>query len=620
VGQREGQARGGKFMCGIVGYIGDRETLPIILDSLKRLEYRGYDSAGVALLGEDIYIKRTKGRIKDLEKKIDGTYTVKNFYLGVGHTRWATHGIPSDYNAHPHTDCSGEIVVVHNGIIENFDEIKKELMEKGHKFTSETDTEVVPHLIEECYNGDLLSSVMEAARRLKGSFALAIFSKKEPDKIIAVRKDSPLIIGIGEDGNFLASDIPALLPYTKKVIIMEDGEVAVIKKEEIDIFNINGEKLTKDILEVSWSLEQSEKKGYKHFMLKEIMEEGEVLKEAIRGRIRNGRVFLPEISDPHFFNNIKNIFLVACGTAYHAGMIGKYFLEDILHIPVRCEVASEFRYENPNVGKDSLLILVSQSGETADTVASLRLGKKKGAKTLGIVNVVGSTVARESDEVLYIYAGPEIAVASTKAYVAQILVLLLLSIYIGKLHGAINPDFEETLLKDILKIGNLAEDILERDDEAKKIAEKLVNLRSVFYIGRLLDYPTALEGALKLKEISYIHAEGYPAGELKHGPLALIEKSVPTFAITTDERIVEKMVSNIKEVKAREGKVFSISREDFDEIREISDETITIPRVHRYLTPILSVIPLQLIAYYTADMRGLDVDKPRNLAKSVTVE
>ncbi len=607
-------------MCGIVGYIGDRETLPIILDSLKRLEYRGYDSAGVALLGEDIYIKRTKGRIKDLEKKINGTYTDKNFYLGIGHTRWATHGIPSDYNAHPHTDCSGEIVVVHNGIIENFDEIKKELINKGHRFTSETDTEVVPHLIEEYYNGDLLSSVMEAVKKLEGSFALAIFSKKEPDKIIAVRKDSPLIIGIGEDGNFLASDIPALLPYTKKVIIMEDGEVAVIKKDKVDVFNLDGEKLNKSILEVSWNLEQSEKKGYKHFMLKEIMEEGEVLKEAIRGRIKNGRVFLPEIRDPYFFNDIKNIFLVACGTAYHAGMIGKYFLEDILHIPVRCEVASEFRYENPNVGKDSLLILVSQSGETADTIASLRLGKKKGAKTLGIVNVVGSTVARESDEVLYIYAGPEIAVASTKAYVAQILVLLLLSIYIGKLHGAISYDFEERLVEDILRISNLAQDVLKKDDEAKRIAEKLVNLRSVFYIGRLLDYPTALEGALKLKEISYIHAEGYPAGELKHGPLALIEKSVPTFAITTDERIVEKMVSNIKEVKAREGKVFSISREDFDEIKEISDETITIPKVHRYLAPILSVIPLQLIAYYTADMRGLDVDKPRNLAKSVTVE
>lgn len=607
-------------MCGIVGYIGDKETLPIILDSLKRLEYRGYDSAGVALLGEEIYIKRTKGRINDLEKKINGSYASKNFYLGIGHTRWATHGIPSDYNAHPHTDCTGEIVVVHNGIIENFDEIKKELITKGHEFTSETDTEVIPHLIEEYYSGDLLFSVMKAAKRLEGSFALAVFSKKEPDKIIAVRKDSPLIIGIGEEENFLASDIPALLPYTKRVIIMEDGEIAVIRKRDVSIFNLRGERIDKDILEVSWSLEQSEKGGFKHFMLKEIMEEDDVLKEAIRGRIKEGRVFLPEIKDPHFFNNIKNIFLVACGTAYHAGMIGKYFLEDILHIPVRCEVASEFRYENPNVGKDSLLILISQSGETADTVASLRLGKRLGAKTLGVVNVVGSTVARESDEVLYIYAGPEIAVASTKAYVAQILVLLILSIYIGKLHGAVSPDLEEELVRNILEIDKLADSLLERNDESRRIAEEIVNLSNVFYIGRLLDYPTALEGALKLKEISYIHAEGYPAGELKHGPLALIEKSVPTFAITTDERIVEKMVSNIKEVKAREGIVYSIAREDFEEIKKISDRTITIPKVHRYLAPILSVIPLQLIAYYTADMRGLDVDKPRNLAKSVTVE
>ena len=607
-------------MCGIVGYIGDKKILPIIIDGLKRLEYRGYDSAGIALIGNDSYFVKTKGRISLLEEKINNSYIDGNYFVGIGQTRWATHGEPSDLNAHPHIDCKGEIFVVHNGIIENYDEIKKDLIEKGHRFISETDTEVVPHLIEEYYEGDILKAVLKAVNKLRGSFALAILSKKERDKIIAVRKESPLIVGIGKNENFLASDIPALLPHTKNIVILKDGEIALITKDEIKIFDMEGNQIGIEKMEVNWSLEQSEKKGYKHFMLKEIMEEGGVLKEVIRGRVKDERIELNEIKDKDFLMKVENIYIIACGTAYHAGLIGNYILTDLLDIPVKTEIASEFRYENPNLSKNSLVILVSQSGETADTIASLRVAKKLGAKTLGVVNVNGSTICRESDEVLQIFAGPEIAVASTKAYVAQILTLLLFSVYIGKIRGDVDEDFEKYIVNEIKRVSEFSEILLDKKDEYLEIAKEIKDLDDIFYIGRLLDYPTALEGALKLKEISYIHAEGYPAGELKHGPLALIEKKVPTFAVSTDERVFEKIVSNIKEVKARNGKVYSIVREDFKGIIEESDRSIIIPKTHIYLSPILSVIPLQLIAYFTADLKGLDVDKPRNLAKSVTVE
>lgn len=607
-------------MCGIVGYIGDRDILPLILDGLKRLEYRGYDSAGVALCGNELYFMKTKGRISLLEEKIKNSYINGEYFLGIGQTRWATHGPPSDINAHPHYDCKKEIIVVHNGIIENYDEIKKDLISKGHHFQSETDTEVVPHLIEEYYNGDIFEATLKTVKHLRGSFALAIFSKREKDKIVAVRKESPLIIGLGENENFLASDIPALLPYTKNVVILKDGEIALLKKDSVKVVNMDGEEISLEKMEVNWNLEQAEKKGFKHFMLKEIMEQGEILKDTLRGRIKNGKVVLPEVKDTEFLKKVEDIHIVACGTAYHAGLIAKYILTDILDIPIKCDVASEFRYENPNINENSLVILVSQSGETADTIASLRLAKNLGAKTLGVVNVNGSTIFRESDEVLQIYAGPEIAVASTKAYVAQILTLLLFSIFIGKLRGVIHEDFEEYIVKEIERVPELVNRILNENKKPFEIAEKIVNLNNAFYIGRLLDYPTALEGALKLKEISYLHAEGYPAGELKHGPLALIEESVPTFAVSTDERVFEKMLSNIKEIKARRGKVYLIVREDFKGIIEESDDSILIEKTHIYVSPILSVVPLQLIAYYTADLRGLDVDKPRNLAKSVTVE
>jgi len=607
-------------LCGIVGYIGDKKILPIIIDGLKRLEYRGYDSAGIALIGNDSYFVKTKGRISLLEEKINNSYIDGNYFVGIGQTRWATHGEPSDLNAHPHIDCKGEIFVVHNGIIENYDEIKKDLIEKGHRFLSETDTEVVPHLIEEYYEGDILKAVLKAVNKLRGSFALAILSKRERDKIIAVRKESPLIVGIGKNENFLASDIPALLPHTKNIVILKDGEIALITKDEIKIFDMEGNQIGIEKMEVNWSLEQSEKKGYKHFMLKEIMEEGEVLKEVIRGRVKDERIELNEIKDKDFLMKVENIYIIACGTAYHASLIGNYILTDLLDIPVKTEIASEFRYENPNLSKNSLVILVSQSGETADTIASLRVAKKLGAKTLGVVNVNGSTICRESDEVLQIFAGPEIAVASTKAYVAQILTLLLFSVYIGKIRGDVDEDFEKYIVNEIKRVSEFSEILLDKKDQYVEIAKEIKDLDDIFYIGRLLDYPTALEGALKLKEISYIHAEGYPAGELKHGPLALIEEKVPTFAVSTDERVFEKIVSNIKEVKARNGKVYSIVREDFKGIIEESDRSIIIPKTHIYLSPILSVIPLQLIAYFTADLKGLDVDKPRNLAKSVTVE
>jgi len=607
-------------LCGIVGYIGDRKILPIIIDGLKRLEYRGYDSAGVALVGNDSYFIKTKGRISLLEEKINNSYIDGNYFVGIGQTRWATHGEPSDLNAHPHIDCKGEIFVVHNGIIENYDEIKKDLIEKGHRFLSETDTEVVPHLIEEYYEGDILKAVLKAVNKLRGSFALAILSKKERDKIIAVRKESPLIVGIGKNENFLASDIPALLPHTKNIVILKDGEIALITKDEVKIFDMQGNQIGIEKMEINWNLEQSEKKGYKHFMLKEIMEEGGVLKEVIRGRVKDEKIELNEIKDKDFLKKVENIYIIACGTAYHAGLIGNYILTDLLDIPVKTEVASEFRYENPNLSKNSLVILVSQSGETADTIASLRVAKKLGAKTLGVVNVNGSTIFRESDEVLQIFAGPEIAVASTKAYVAQILTLLLFSVYIGKIRGDVDEDFEKFIVGEIKRVSEFSEILLDKKDEYLEIAKEIKDLDDIFYIGRLLDYPTALEGALKLKEISYIHAEGYPAGELKHGPLALIEEKVPTFAISTDERVFEKIVSNIKEVKARNGKVYSIVRDDFKGIIKESDRSVIIPKTHIYLSPILSVIPLQLIAYFTADLKGLDVDKPRNLAKSVTVE
>ncbi|BAL80704.1 glutamine--fructose-6-phosphate transaminase (isomerizing) [Caldisericum exile] len=606
-------------MCGIVGYIGDKEALPILIDGLKRLEYRGYDSAGVAILGDDLHVVKTAGRIKDLEEKLKGTKLIG--HLGIAHTRWATHGIPNDINAHPHYSESKNIVVIHNGIIENYLELKKMLMKEGKTFRTETDTEVIAYLIEEFYEGDLLKAVQKTVSMLEGSYALAILSKEEKDHFVAVRKDSPLIGGIGKGENFVASDIPAVLPYTKDVIIFENGDIVDVFKNKMVIYDKNLNVIERPIHKIDWDISDAQKGGFKHFMLKEILEEPDVIVEALRGRIKNGEIEIPELDfDKNYFKNINQVYFVACGTAYHAGLVGKYLVEKYLNIPAQAEVASEFRYRNPVIDERTLVFVVSQSGETADTLAALRLAKEKKAKTIGIVNVVGSSVAREVDKVVYIHAGPEIAVASTKAYVAQVEVITLSILHLAKIIDKLNEANEKLFVEEFQKLEGFAREILENKEEIASFVSTTKNIEETFFIGRNLDYALSLEGALKLKEIAYVHAEGYPAGELKHGPLALITPNSLVIAIDTFTPLSDKTISNIKEVKARGGKVLAIAKKDNTRIKEVADSVFYIPNVLDDLTPIITVIPLQLFAYYMADARGLDIDKPRNLAKSVTVE
>ncbi len=606
-------------MCGIVGYIGDKEALPVLIEGLKHLEYRGYDSAGVAILGDNLDVVKTQGRIKDLEKKLNGS-TLKGS-LGIGHTRWATHGEPNDKNAHPHYSESKNIVVVHNGIIENYLELKKMLIGEGHTFRSDTDTEVIAYLIEGFYKGDLLKAVQRAVNMLHGSFALGVLCKEEKNRFVVVRKDSPLVVGIGKGENFVASDIPALLSHTKDVIILEDGDIAEIEKDSVHLFDMNLKPIKRDVQKITWSVDDAKKGGFKHFMLKEIFEEPKVIREAMRGRIENGTIKIPGLNiDSKMLEDINRIYFVACGTAYHAGVVGKYLSEKFLKIPSEAEVASEFRYRDPIIDNHTLLFVVSQSGETADTLAALKLGKKKGAKTVGIVNVVGSSVSREVDWVVYVNAGPEIAVASTKAYVAQVEVIGLVILYLSKIIGRLSKEEENSFANEFKKLPEKAEKILKQSDSIAEFASTTNNVEETFYIGRNLDYALSLEGALKLKEISYVHAEGYPAGELKHGPLALVTPKSLIIAIDTYAPLREKTLSNIKEVKARRGKVLSIASEGYDKIKEVADRVFFVPKTIDELSPIISVIPLQLIAYYIAESRGLDIDKPRNLAKSVTVE
>ncbi len=606
-------------MCGIVGYIGDKEALPILIEGLKHLEYRGYDSAGVAILGEELEVVKTKGRIKNLEKKIGNKHY--NGTLGIGHTRWATHGEPNDRNAHPHYSESKSIVVIHNGIIENYLELKKMLIDEGHTFRSDTDTEVIAYLIEDFYKGDLLKAVHKTVNMLEGSFALGIMSKNEKNRFIAVRKDSPLVVGIGKGENFIASDIPALLPHTRDIIILENGDIAEVRKDGVRLFNLKLEPIEREVRKITWSIDDAKKGGFKHFMLKEIFEEPKVIKEAMRGRVKNETIEIPELaSDKNTLRDVNKIYFVACGTAYHAGVVGKYLSEKFLKIPSEAEVASEFRYRNPIIDSHTLLFVISQSGETADTLAALKLGKEKGAKTIGIVNVVGSSVSREVDRVIYINAGPEIAVASTKAYVAQVEVIGLTVLYLAKILGQLSGKDERRFANEFKELPGKAEEILKHSDSIAEFAATTGNIEETFYIGRNLDYALSLEGALKLKEISYVHAEGYPAGELKHGPLALVTPKSLIVAIDTYEPLREKTLSNIKEVKARGGKVLSIATEGYEKIGEVVDRVFFIPKTLDELSPIISVIPLQLIAYYIAESRGLDIDKPRNLAKSVTVE
>jgi len=606
-------------MCGIVGYIGNKDALPILIDGLKRLEYRGYDSAGVAIIGDDLKVVKTQGRISDLENKLKNEELKGS--IGLGHTRWATHGVPNDVNAHPHLSESKSIVVIHNGIIENYLELKKMLVKEGRTFRTDTDTEVIAYLIEEFYEGDLLKAVKKTVELLEGSYAIAVMSKNERDRFVAVRKDSPLVAGLGQGENFIASDIPAILPYTKNIIILENGDIIDVRRESINVYDKNLNLITRNIKRIDWRIEDAQKGGFKHFMLKEIFEEPDVIREAMRGRVRDAVVEFPELNiSLEYLKSINQVYFVACGTAYHAGVFGKYLTEKYLRIPAQAEVASEFRYRDPVIDEHTLLFVISQSGETTDTLAALRFGKEKGARTIGIANVVGSSVTREVDQVVYIHAGPEIAVASTKAYVAQVEVILLLIVYFAKLLDKLTKEEESNIVNDFQKLEEKARSIVLRSNEIADFVSTTKSIEETFYIGRNLDFALSLEGALKLKEISYVHAEGYPAGELKHGPLALVTPNSLVIAVITYGPLKEKTLSNIKEVKARGGKVLAIAQEGYNTIEEVADRVFYVPKVANDIGPIINVIPLQLIAYYMAEARGLDIDKPRNLAKSVTVE
>ncbi|OIO33804.1 MAG: glutamine--fructose-6-phosphate aminotransferase [Candidatus Omnitrophica bacterium CG1_02_40_15] len=609
-------------MCGIVGYIGNKDALPILIEGLRRLEYRGYDSVGIAIIPKDkIVIKKCKGKIKDLESFLKGK-EISESHIGISHNRWATHGAPTNINAHPHQDCSGGIAVVHNGIIENFSELKKQLIEDGHKFKSQTDTEVISHLVEKYYKGDLKDAVLNSLKNLKGSFALGVISRNEPDRIIAARKESPLIIGIGEGENFIASDVPAILKYTKNVIYLEDGEVAILTKDKVEVFDSEGESRHKNMDVIKWSLDSAQKTGFAHFMLKEIHEQPKVLKQIISSRIKADFEFNMEginISDSAI-KDISNIIIIACGTAYHAGLVGKYVLEKFTQIPVSIDLSSEFRYRDPIVNKNTLTVAISQSGETADTLAAVKEAKQKGSIILSICNVVGSSLVRASDGVLYTYAGPEIGVASTKAYTAQLAILYVLAFYIADKKGLLKNDLKKSLLGRFKNMPGIINNILAKKNHIQRIATKYLNLGSFLYLGRNLNYPTALEGALKLKEISYIPAEGYAAGEMKHGPIALIDEYRAVVCIAPESFVYEKMISNIEEICARKGKVIAIATEGDKRIEGFTKEIIFIPRIDEIFSPIVTVVPLQLLAYYIAVKRGCDVDQPRNLAKSVTVE
>lgn len=609
-------------MCGIVGYVGNAQAAPFLLDGMSKLEYRGYDSAGIAVYEKGkIRVEKCVGRLDALRHKLEGRMPEGS--MGIGHTRWATHGRPSDRNSHPHTDESGDFVVVHNGIIENYLMLKEKLIAKGQKFSSDTDTEIVAHLFADFYEGDMEEAVKKVLKTIEGSYSLVFMCAAEPDKLICTKKDNPLIIGLGEGENFIASDIPAIIAKTRRTYIMSDGEIATVTKDGVWVQDINGTPITKKVFEVNWNAEAAEKGGFEHFMLKEIYEQPKAIKDTMRGRLaENGtEINFTELGwTPEDFTGISKIFIVACGTAYHAGIVGKYYLENLARIPVEVDIASEFRYRNPLVDANCLTIVISQSGETIDTLAALKEAKRLGSRTLAVTNVVGSSIAREADQVVYTYAGPEIAVASTKAYTTQLLVMLMLAVYVGRLRGTLDGNKADALAKGLHKVPEQLHDMLEDVDQIKVFARHYGSSLDAFFLGRSLDYAVALEGALKLKEISYIHAEAYAAGELKHGTLALIVEGVPVIVLATQEDVYDKTVSNLQEVKAREAMVIAIALEGDDSIAKYADHVIYIPRADKELAPILAVLPLQLLAYYAALTRGCDVDKPRNLAKSVTVE
>ena len=610
-------------MCGIVGYIGFNQASDFLLDGMAKLEYRGYDSAGIAVIDPENVIKIQKkvGRLANLEAIVkadpnEGT-------VGIGHTRWATHGRPSDMNAHPHASEDGKFAVVHNGIIENYMPLKEELIEKGYHFKSETDTEVVAHLLEDMYDGDFVSTVRRMLARVDGAYALEIICADEPDKIICTKKENPLVIGLGKGENFVASDIPAIINYTRDTYILNDGELAIVTRDNVSVFDRAGHAIDKEVFHVSWNAEAAEKGGYEHFMLKEIHDQPKAVRDTFGTHIsEDGKtVIFDELNwtadDVAAFNKI---LIVACGTAYHAGLVTKQYIENLARIPVSVEIASEYRYSNPLTDDKTLCIVISQSGETSDTLAALKEAKRHGAKSLAITNVVGSSISREADNTVYTWAGPEISVASTKAYTTQLVAGLLFAVYLGQLNGKMDPALGEEILCGVKSLPTLIHEIFEVDEDMKAFAKHYGFKSDAFFLGRAIDYAVAMEGALKLKEISYIHAEAYAGGELKHGTLALIEEGVPVIALATQEDVYDKMISNIREVKAREAVVIGIGMKGDEELSKHVDHTIYVPRANKFSAPILAVVPLQLLAYYAAITRGADVDKPRNLAKSVTVE
>ena len=624
-------------MCGIIGYVGGRNTIPIVMKGLKRLEYRGYDSAGIVTIGNGkMRVSKCKGRITDLEnliKKSDVTGSI-----GLGHTRWATHGEPSTRNAHPHLDCSGKVAVVHNGIIENYASLRKLLEDEGHKFHSDTDTEVFPHLVEKFYRGDLLAAVQESLALVEGAYAFAVICEDEPDKIVVARRGSPLAAGVGNKGEYIISSDPvAIVAHTREVIYLGDNEIGVFQPSGYRIIDRDNIEIEKEVENITWSLDKITKSGFSHYMLKEIFEQPETVYDAMRGRLLKGKagvklggleipLELPTgertITGLRSLLNSKRIVIVACGTSWHAGLIGEYIFENMLGISVEVEYASEARYRNFIVDEDTTVIGISQSGETADTLAALGEAKRRGAVTLGLVNVVGSSIARETHCGVYLHAGPEIGVASTKAFTSQVCVLALITLLVGKEKHIMTDDRISAIIQALLKIPSQIEKILAKSDFIKGIAERYVDFNNFLYLGRGYNFPIALEGALKLKEISYIHAEGYPAAEMKHGPIALIDENMPVIFIATDteDQIYQKIISNIQEVKARKGQVIVVASEGNKSIGDVVDSVISVPRTEDFLTPLLTVIPLQLFAYHMAVLKGYDPDKPRHLAKSVTVE
>ena len=612
-------------MCGIVGYIGEREAQPVLLSGLKRLEYRGYDSSGIALISpkkHSLSIRKSPGKISALEKLVKDKPL--SGLIGIAHTRWATHGAPTQANAHPHHDCSGTIAVVHNGIIENYESLKAQLIKEGHVFNSQTDTEVIVHLVEKFYkNIPLEEAVSKALKLLTGSFAIGVISSKEPNKLIGARLGSPLIVGVGKGENFIASDVPAVLGFTKEVIFLDENEIAVLDKDNFKISNLAGKAVFRKATHINWDITQAEKAGFDHFMLKEINEQPKILESLINSRINRGtgKVFFEEQNIPEAkLNAIREIFIVACGTAYHAGMVAKYALESLCGIPTHIDVSSEFRYRDLLIGPETLVVAISQSGETADTLAGIREAKRRGSTVISICNVLGSTLTRESDGIIYTHAGPEIGVASTKAYTAQLTALYLFAFYLAQIRGLLPEARIKKLLDELRKIPGQQIEILKYSKSIAALARKHSHLGSFLYLGRNINYPSALEGALKLKEISYIPAEGYAAGEMKHGPIALIDEYRAVVCIAPSSKVYEKMVSNIQEIRSRKGKIIAIATTGDQEIKELTHEVIYIPKTEEIFSPLLVVLPLQLLAYHIAVKRGCDVDQPRNLAKSVTVE